>query len=34
MRVGIVTILSGERDPARVDAQMEGVADYVWLVAK
>jgi hypothetical protein len=34
LRIGLVSTLSGERDPPRVDAQLARAADYVWLVAR
>jgi uncharacterized iron-regulated protein len=34
LRIGLVSTLSGERDPQRVDAQLARAADYVWLVAR
>jgi len=34
LRIGVVTTLTADRDPARIDEQLARAADYVWLVAK
>lgn len=34
LRIGLVTTLTADRDPALIDEQLARAADYVWLVAK
>src|SRR6185436_2709635 len=34
LNVGVVTMRSADRDPARIDSELAHAADYVWLVRK